>query len=159
MNNMDSRLLYEIVNRPDLIGTVASYDLTSAEEAEDLRHNPQNEFNQHYSKLISDLEQQWPFRKIQQFLLERNKWLHQRAKELIEKTELENRDARTRGESYQKRKRFTSKIDVGHKYINELEEKAREIKETRYSVRGMVSPKDVSLVERFGFARYLKLFY
>lgn len=152
MNSTTSKTLVEtVLDNPEALADMVAYELASSDEIEAIKRQ--------YESFVADLEQEWPFRKIQQFLLERNKWLQQRTKELIEKTELENRDARTRGESYQQRKRFTSKISVGYKYLLELEVKAMEIKDSRYSVRGMVKPKDISLVERFGFARYLKLFY
>ena len=152
MNNTTSKTLVgKVLDNPEALATMVAYELTSSDEIDAIKGQ--------YESLLTGLEQEWPSRKIQQFLLERNKWLQQRTKELIEKTELENRDARTKGESYQQRKRFTSKISVGYKYLLELEMKAMDIKEGRYSVRGMVKPADVSLVERFGFARYLKLFY
>lgn len=149
---MASKILIEtVLDNPEALSTMVSYEMASVEEIESVKRQ--------YELLLTEIEKEWTPKRIKDFIVERKRWLYKRSAELIQKTELENRDARMKGVSYKDRKRFTSKIKAGYSYVADIKKAAHEAKIRNYEVRSLIRPRDVSLVERFGFQGYLELFY
>lgn len=151
MNNQPSNFVLGMLDRPDVLCALVAYELTSTGQIEANKRV--------YETLRAELESEWPPSRIKNYIIERKRLLYKRSALLIQKTELANKDARAKGESYNDRQRFTRKIKAGYGYVRKLKQEAATAKATTYSVQSMVKPTDVSFIQRMGFEEFLNIFY
>ena len=111
---------------------------------------------QYFEAFLKELEAVWSPTTIKEYLLEEKRRQYQQTVKHITKLELENRDARVRGDSYKARESFTVKIRTGHQLLREIKQQATEYKQWTFGVRDVVKPLDVPFVQREGFEKHLR---
>lgn len=112
-----------------------------------------------YEGFTAKLDSEWKSERIRDFLIAKKREQYQQTARLIKKLELDNRDARTKGVSFMKRKVYTDKIAIGYRLVIDLQKEAHQMKRTNYRASNMVCPLDFPFIEKEGFEKYLELYY
>lgn len=133
---------------PDLIGGLI--------ERGTLTMDAMIEANINYRDFIFHLEKEWPPERIKNYLIGQKREQYVKAKEYIAGLELKNRDARVAGVGFKERQeKYTKKIAVGEKVLEEYVKEGKALKGMAFSVSGMVSPLDMGTIQKDGFEKYL----
>lgn len=109
-----------------------------------------------YVEKVLALETEWPPERLQDYTLaylrESCKWAQQKKKEL----ELENKEARRKGVSYEKRQKCTMQIGVLDELFVKWRDRGIEYKRHPVKVDYFVQPTDLPYIEALGFEWHLR---
>lgn len=147
---MDSINLVAIQD-PEVIGTLIANSLVDVEEAQEAQTA--------FESFVTELEKEWSPERIRDHVLSQMRDKYVRAKKYLAKLELDNRDARVQGLSYKDRQTFTVKIKGGDLALKEITSRGEQYKKENFSVREIVSPLDMPVIQKQGFEKYLDSTY
>lgn len=141
-----------LLDNNNLLPTAVGNGLTSVEEIQDTKNN--------FEYFLCELEKEWTPERIREVVIQKRRNDYQSTARLIQKIELDNRDARVRGMSYKDREStFTVKLTIGKQLLQNIKQKAYEDKKRTYILRELISPVDMPFIRQEGFEKFLNSSY
>lgn len=120
------------------------------------------EANRKYWKFVESIEEEWPPKRIAEWMLEQERRHYKFYRKRRGEVELENRDARQRGMSYKERQKYARQLVALDRLMVQSEENGKRLAwdlQTGFVVtmaRLFIGPLDVDFIHSRGFEAHLK---
>lgn len=109
-----------------------------------------------YIEQIKLLESEWPENKLRKFIADHLRESCEFALKKRSELEIENKDARMKGVSYAKRKRYTMRIETADFHFKKWKEMGISYSKRLPKMSDLVRPEDMSYIHNFGFEEHVK---
>ena len=139
------------IHSPETVSIAIQNGIGSSEEFQ--------EAMSHCDTFRTELDREWTCERIRDFLVEKKREAYKDTAILVNKLELQNRDARVKGVSFKERKTFIEKIATGHRLAIDIQKEVHQIKRGQYKASTMVSPIDYPVIQEQGFDKYLEMYH